>query len=114
MMTVRLLTYDGRQYLMPTLLTWMVRRTGGVPADELEAEAVYDGELQEVLPNVYISSLLYFFSSGPVSVQRLLILISFWESSRRTPDEIPAPPCAVRDKLILLYFVSKVTQNSRF
>ena len=53
MMTVRLLTYDGRQYLMPTLLTWMVRRTGGVPADELEAEAVYDGELQEVLPNVY-------------------------------------------------------------
>ena len=52
-MTVRLLTYDGRQYLMPTLLTWIVRRTGGVPADELEVEAVYDGELQEVLPDVY-------------------------------------------------------------
>ena len=52
MMTVRLLTYDGRQYQMPTLLTWMVRRTGTVPADELEAEAVYDGELQEVLPDV--------------------------------------------------------------
>ena len=51
-MTVRLLTYDGRQYQMPTLLTWMVRRTGTVPADELEAEAVYDGELQEVLPDV--------------------------------------------------------------
>ena len=52
MMTVRLLTYDGRQYLMPTLLTWTVRRTGSVPADELEAEAVYDGELQEILPDV--------------------------------------------------------------
>ena len=53
MMTVRLLTYDGRQYLMPTLLTWTVRRTGSVPADELEVAAVYDGELQEVLPDVY-------------------------------------------------------------
>ena len=52
MMTVRLLTYDGRQYLMPTLLSWTVRRTGAVPADELEAEAVYDGELQEILPDV--------------------------------------------------------------
>ena len=51
-MTVRLLTYDGRQYLMPTLLSWTVRRTGAVPADELEAEAVYDGELQEILPDV--------------------------------------------------------------
>ena len=40
-MTVRLLTYDGRQYRMPTLLTWTVRRTGGVPADALEVEAVY-------------------------------------------------------------------------
>ena len=53
MITVLLLTWDGRKYRMPTLLNWTVRRTGSVPADELEVEAVYDGALQEVLPEVY-------------------------------------------------------------
>ena len=53
MMTVRLITADGRQYQMPTLLTWDIRRTGGVPADSLEVTAVYDGALQEVLPLAY-------------------------------------------------------------
>jgi len=53
MMTVRLITVDGTQYLMPTLLEWTIRRTGTVPADELQITAVYDGALQEVLPQVY-------------------------------------------------------------
>lgn len=53
MMTVRLITADGKQYQMPTLLTWDIRRTGGVPADSLEVTGVYDGSLQEVLPLAY-------------------------------------------------------------
>lgn len=50
-MTVVLETCDGREFELPTLLSWEVELTGGVPCDSLNAVCLYDPDMAEVLPN---------------------------------------------------------------
>ncbi len=52
-MNLRLVTCDGKTYLAPTVTEWRLRRTGGVPCDDLEAVCLFDGQLMEVLPRIY-------------------------------------------------------------
>ena len=50
MLTIRLETYDGAVYELPTLLEWDVQLTGSVPCDSLWASFLYDPGMAEVLP----------------------------------------------------------------
>ena len=52
-MNLQLVTCDGEVYLAPTVKEWRLRRTGGVPCDDLEAVCLFDGKLMDVLPRVY-------------------------------------------------------------
>lgn len=50
MLTIRLETYDGASYELPTLLQWDIQLTGSVPCDSLWASCLYDPGMAEVLP----------------------------------------------------------------
>lgn len=50
MLSIRLETYDGAAYALPTLLRWDLEYTGSVPCDSLSVTCLYDGEMGDVLP----------------------------------------------------------------
>ena len=52
MLTMELTTWDGRSCRLPTLLSWCLTYTGGVPCDSMTACCPYDETMAAVLPDV--------------------------------------------------------------
>ena len=52
MINVYLVSWDGRTYEMPTVLSWRLLRTGQVPCDDMEVTCLYDGQMLEVMPRI--------------------------------------------------------------
>ena len=50
MLTMELTTWDGRSCRLPTLLSWCLTYTGGVPCDSMTACCPYDETMAAVLP----------------------------------------------------------------
>lgn len=50
MLTLSLTTWDGGQYMLPTLLSWDFICTGSVPCDSFSALCLYDKSMADVLP----------------------------------------------------------------
>lgn len=50
MLTVRLETYDGGLYELPTLLRWEFDLSGAVPCDSMAVTCLYDEAMAEILP----------------------------------------------------------------
>ena len=48
-MTGRLTTAQGAVYELPTLLSWRLRRTGGVPCDSFTVQCLYSAEMPDAL-----------------------------------------------------------------
>ena len=51
MLTMELTTWDGRSCRLPTLLSWTLTYTGGVPCDSMTICCPYDASMAEVLPD---------------------------------------------------------------
>ncbi|MEG0778965.1 MAG: hypothetical protein RRY95_05185 [Oscillospiraceae bacterium] len=52
-MTGELIAYGGGVYPMPTLLSWTLTYTGGVPCDSFSVTCLYDKKWEAVLPKLY-------------------------------------------------------------
>ena len=51
MLTMELTTWSGQSCRLPTLLSWTLTYTGGVPCDSMTVCCPYDESMAEVLPN---------------------------------------------------------------